>query len=87
MIRKLYFLLIFFSFFSTTACEDLAIDEDVGCLSGIFPGTNNRTYLFCITRAEFATTGNTFNGNTYDNVIWTEVNDCDECITLDYSQL
>jgi|GEM_PF-4639905 len=87
MIRKLYFLIIFFSIIFSTACEDLVVDESVGCLSGIIPGSNNRILIFCITRTEFATVGNTFNGITYDNVIWTEVDDCNECQTLDYSKL
>ena len=72
----------------TCGCEDLVVEEAIGCLSGIFPSTNNRVYIFCITRTEYANlNGNTFNGVTYDNVIWTEVDDCNECLSLDYSQL
>ncbi|MEM1137209.1 MAG: hypothetical protein AAGI07_15330 [Bacteroidota bacterium] len=82
-----YLTFIALIFFTTNACEDLVVEEQLGCLSGIFPGTNTRQYIFCITRTEYATSGNTFNGITYDNVIWTEIDNCDECLTLDYSSL
>jgi hypothetical protein len=87
MIRKFCsFTILFFTIFFSS-CEGLVVEEKIGCLSGIFPGTNNRNYIFCITRAEYASSGNTFNGITYDNVIWTEIDNCNECLSLDYNNL
>ena len=81
-----HFLFLFFLIL-LSSCEDIIVDEQVGCLSGIYPGTNTRQYILCITKSEFASSGNTFFGITYDNIIWTEVDDCDECATLDYDNL
>lgn len=85
LFKRLIFFFIMLLLFS--ACSENAGVESFGCLSGLYPGSNNRVFIGCITRQEYAVSGNTFLGITYDNVIWTPVAGCNECATLDYENM
>jgi hypothetical protein len=74
---------LFVSAFVASGCED---SEELGCLSGIIQGTNNRIFLECITRSQYASGYGAPGTIPYDNIIWTPIDQCDQCLTLDYSQ-
>ncbi|MBT33323.1 MAG: hypothetical protein CMO01_26980 [Thalassobius sp.] len=86
MIKLKHIFIILFLLISYS-CEDLIADPQMGCLSGIYPGTNTRQWIDCLTKSEYAASGNTFYGVTYDNIIWTEVNECQDCGSIDYDNL
>ena len=82
-------LLIFGGFAAVSLCQSCEGfgEPRVGCVSGVLPGTNNRVYILCISSDEYARSGNTFGSFSYDNIIWTEVDDCTVCPSLDYDDL
>ncbi len=87
MIKTATVLLItLLSLLPMAACENIG-EIQVGCISGIIPGSNTRIFLQCTTRDEYAVGGNMYGGVAYDNILWTPVEDCNECLTLDYDNL
>ncbi|MBX2843135.1 MAG: hypothetical protein KTR26_15305 [Flammeovirgaceae bacterium] len=82
-------ILLFFALLSLilSGCGENSGMESFGCLSGLYQGSNTRVFIGCISKQEYAISGNTFYGITYDNVIWTSVAGCNECATLDYDKL
>jgi len=84
--KPLALMLLFCCTLAFEACDGLG-EVRVGCVSGILPGTNNRVFILCLSADEYARSGNTFGGFSYDNIIWTEVDDCSVCPSLDYQNL
>ena len=85
MIKKLLLFLLFVAAFGWQGCD--AFSQSVGCLSGIIPGTNNRVVINCLTQLEYANGDDLFYSQNYDNIIFTPVDDCDDCLTIDLDDL
>lgn len=68
------------------SCDD-GPNFQVGCLSGIARGTNTRFFLECMTRNDFAAGAFLPGTSLYDNLVWTPVDNCRDCGTLDYENL
>ena len=82
---RIFFLAFLIVLFPLAACDEGG--DEVGCLSGVIQGTNDRIFLECIFRSQYASGYGAPGTIPYDNILWTPVENCERCLTLDYSQL